>query len=214
MVAIQDENGFIYSLDFDQFKKQDKIPFSKKGDYEGIASTLDRYYILKSNGTIISVNLKGKDKKNYKPPHKAKIEFEGLCFDSKKNRLLILCKEHSSKKKNKNINIYSFDLSTEKFSTKPVLSIDKKLVDIHRSMGLLPSGIAINPMDGYIYILASVGKKLIMIDNNGKLIHYYNLDETIYKQPEGITFTKTGELYIACEGKVGKAQVMHFISIP
>ncbi len=214
LVAIQDEKGYIFSLSIDHFIKKNKLQFAKKGDYEGIATGLGRYFILKSNGNIISVDRNGESKKVFKPHFKNKIEFEGLCFDSKQNRLLILCKDHSSKKKNKYINIYEFDLNSEQFNKNPVLKLDKKKAGIHNPQGLLPSGIAINPLDGYIYIVASVGKKLIVLNNEGQFVHYYNLDETIYKQPEGITFSKSGELYIASEGKSGNAQVMHFISIP
>ncbi len=214
LVAVQDENGFIFRLNFDNFEKGKKIDFGKKGDYEGITNAFDRYYILKSNGHIISVNLAGKDKIVYKPDFKDKIEFEGLCFDKKNNQLLILCKNHPSKKKNKYINVYSFDLSKKEFAKKPFIKVNKKEAGIYNANGLLPSGIAINPIDGYIYIVSSIGKKLIVLDQDGKYVHYYNLDKTIYIQPEGLSFSENGELYIASEGKSGKAQVMHFISIP
>ncbi len=214
MVAIQDEKGIIYSLGIGSFEKSSKISFSKKGDYEGIATTSKRFFVLKSNGTIVSVNHLGEDKVIHRFPGKAAVEFEGICHDEINNRLLLVSKDHPSKKKNKYINIYSFDLNSNLYLLKPIIKLAKKEIGIYRNAGLLPSGIAINPADGYIYILASVGKKLICLDYNGKLIHYYNLDKTIYKQPEGISFSKNGELYIASEGKSGKAQIMHFTSIP
>lgn len=214
LMAVQDEKGTIYSLPIAGFKKFPKIEFAKDGDYEGITATDKHYYILKSNGNITRVDLDGSDKKVYKPKHNKKLEYEGLCYDAQRNRLLILCKDDPNKEDNHFIQVFGFDIGKKKFGKKPVLKIDKTEAGIYRPKGLLPSGIAINPVDNYIYILSSVGKKLIVCNAQAELIHYYNLDSSVYKQPEGITFSPTGELFIASEGKSGKAEVLYFKSIP
>ena len=73
-----------------------------------------------------------------------------------------------------------------------------------------PSGIAVHPISGKIYVLASAGKKLLVLDENGNPKEQYNLNEDQFPQPEGICFTPNGDLIISSEGKNGQASISYF----
>lgn len=48
-------------------------------------------------------------------------------------------------------------------------------------------------------MLCSVGKMLLVCDLKGKVEQAWPLNQQIYKQPEGITFTPNGDMYISNE---------------
>lgn len=73
-----------------------------------------------------------------------------------------------------------------------------------------PSGIAIQPQSGDIYIISSLGKTLFVLGKEGKLKHIEKLEKEILPQPEGITFDADGTLYIASEGRDGAARLCIF----
>ena len=68
-----------------------------------------------------------------------------------------------------------------------------------------PSGIALHPVTGNLYILAHVGKMILIVDRKGSILHYLSIDPAILPQPEGICFDTDGVLYIASEGVEAEA---------
>ena len=66
-------------------------------------------------------------------------------------------------------------------------------------------------MNGKLYIVASVGKLLVVADKNGKVEQVFRLDPVMYNQPEGMTFAPNGDLYISNEGGEGIATILKFI---
>ena len=73
-----------------------------------------------------------------------------------------------------------------------------------------PSGIAVHPLSGDIYVLSSRGKILVQLDAEGKYLDAWKLDKKNFKQPEGICFAPNGDMYISNEGRGGKANLLHF----
>ncbi len=73
-----------------------------------------------------------------------------------------------------------------------------------------PSAIAIHPITGNLYILASVGKSLAVFSKQGKMLSLVRLNSKIHAQPEGICFSPDGTLYIVNEGKDGKGIILKF----
>ena len=66
-----------------------------------------------------------------------------------------------------------------------------------------PSGLAVCPTDGNLYIVASVGKALAVVRPDGSLARVQRLPASRFQQPEGICFDSEGRLYISSEGKNG-----------
>jgi hypothetical protein len=73
-----------------------------------------------------------------------------------------------------------------------------------------PSGIAIHPRSEEIYIISSVGKLLIILNREGKVLDVKEFDPAIFRQPEGICFSPEGDMYISNEGQGGKGYVLKF----
>jgi hypothetical protein len=72
-----------------------------------------------------------------------------------------------------------------------------------------PSAAAIHPLTKELYIVSSVNKALVIADRNGKVRKVYRLDPGIFKQPEGITFSPAGDLFISNEAAdVGAANIL------
>ncbi|NQU88328.1 MAG: SdiA-regulated domain-containing protein [Mariniphaga sp.] len=238
LALVQDEKGNIYFFDITTGKVTDKIDFSDKGDYEGIELVNDHIWVLESNGNLFRIKYSKKDKsyktKDYKTDLSKKNDTEGLAFDRIGNRLLIACKGHpyidDEKGKNKRA-VYSFDLEEEKLSKKPVIKFDLKqikelkklntmaklgvdlLTFINPSKGdvsFQPSGIAIHPQTGNIYLLASVGKLLIVCNDEGDFLAVIKLKSSLFNQPEGICFDPDGNLYISNEGDDFAATILKF----
>ena len=127
--------------------------------------------------------------------------------------------------------VYKFDLTEKEFISKPhfLINLDKieearyrnsftrfsvtlakKLNIVSDDMSFQPSGIAIHPITGQIYIISSVGKLLILLSRKGKILEVRNLDSKLFIQPEGICFSPDGDLYISNEGKEGKGNILTF----
>ena len=71
---------------------------------------------------------------------------------------------------------------------------------LHRATNFAPSAIALNPIDGNIYLLSTVGKTLLVADRSAEIKSIYFLDDAAYIQPEGICFDHRGIMWISNEG--------------
>ncbi len=197
LVAVQDEKGFLFFINPERGDVYQKVKFRKDGDYEGVAYAGNTYYVLKSNGTLISV----KDKEIKKATFEAckTIEFEGLCFDAVNDRLLVACKVACGKKNRKKVLVYACEINPFKYAKEPVLEIDQDA--LHKNFKA--SGIALHPKGNW-FLLSSVAKMLAEISPDGKVVATNPLNPFIFHQPEGITFSPGGTLYIANEkGETG-----------
>jgi uncharacterized protein YjiK len=137
-------------------------------------------------------------------------EPEGLCLDAKGDRLLIACKG-SPVRSDRKRQVHSFDLRTHKpNTTSPVLTIDSDTLGIGDDT-FHPSGIAIHPNAEEIYVVGTRGvKMLVRMRWNGTVDGATELDKKRFEQPEGIAFSRSGDLFICSEGKKRKARIYRF----
>jgi uncharacterized protein YjiK len=127
-------------------------------------------------------------------------EFESLYYDNSTGSLNLICKNCKHEKKDK-VSIWSFNLSTKTFALSDI-TIDVSAVAQKfnkKKLELKPSAAAIEPLTNELYILSSVNKVLLVTDKNGNIKNAYPLNAGIYKQPEGIAFTSSGDLLISNE---------------
>jgi DNA-binding beta-propeller fold protein YncE len=124
----------------------------------------------------------------------------------------MLCKKCSHEKETSR-SAFRFDLATKKFSDEPAYTIDigaiqKMLND--NTAEFKPSAAAINPITGKVFVVASVGKLLVITDKKGNVEQVFRLDPNLFNQPEGMTFAPNGDLYISNEGGEGDATILKF----
>ena len=73
-----------------------------------------------------------------------------------------------------------------------------------------PSGIAVHPVSGNIYIIASVGNLLMVYSRESIMLAMIKLRTKYFPQPEGICFSPDGSLYISNEGDEDEATILRF----
>lgn len=208
LACVQDEAGIIYMYDWQAEKITKKVDFQVFDDFEGVEIVDGNGFALTSEGTLYEITRLTTATIREQIDIGKFADFEGLGYQSSNNRLLIVPKEKLEKGK---LFIFSYDLETRELKT-PFLITNETLkrfckknnikCDIpKKKFPFEPSGIAEHPISKNIYIIASNGKTLCVLSPTGKLLHLQNLDETIYPQPEGITFFENGDLVIASEGE-------------
>ncbi len=212
IACVQDEKGTVYVYDIHKDKLKESIDFGGNKDYEAIANVNDTIYVLRSNGDIYEINdleSAGVTSINHHTFLSKVNNSEGMCYDSKHNRLLVACKgrpEKGSAKKYMKA-VYSFDLMTKTMNKQPVLIMDPEQI-VQMADQFDPAEIAIEPLTGNYFVLSSVGKRLAVFSPTGVLLCAVNLNQDIYKQPEGLAFSSTGDLVISDEGKNGKGNLV------
>lgn len=215
MVAINDEVGKLFFLN-PQSGKFREVEFGKKGDYEDVVKANDRYYVLNSSGNLFEID--GSSFQllaEYKGAFPRFMEFESLCFDRPNNQLLLICKECG--KNQERVAAWRFDLNTHQFISDTYFEIpwkDIRKMARNNAIECKPSAAAINPVNGKLYIIASLGKVLLQCSTDGKLEAVYGLNPDHFPQPEGLTFSPGGDMYISNEGIQGKGTLLRFAFRP
>jgi hypothetical protein len=237
IACIQDENGIIFIYDTVALKITDKFTFAGNGDYEDIVIVDKIFYMLESSGRLFRVEKAGQiDQKTvtFQTPLSHKNDCEGLCYDSLTKSLLIACKgqpflDKDKKGKHKRA-VYRFNLAQMELIKDPFLIIHVNEIENFNNLdtyGRLsydlasaldpdgnivfqPSGIAIQPVTGYLLVLAHVGRTLLILDRDEQILTMQTLPLNIFSQPEGICFTPAGDMFISNEGAGGKATILLF----
>jgi uncharacterized protein YjiK len=161
-------------------------------------------------------------------------DWEGLCFDRERGRLLALPKDRPGKGKGKDKDkeqrdqrpVFAVDASTGAMEPRPVLVLDvNALVEQAQARGLdLPSrktpkgktrvalkllGSEILPIPGSdeLLLLSAVDRALVRVDRAGRLLGIRFFDEEELPKPEGIAWLPDGRLLVASEGEDGPGVV-------
>lgn len=235
LLAIQDEDGIVFVINRYTGEVDRQYEFWKDGDYEGIEVVGETVYVVKSTGTVYEIKQggeAGQSVEKYNLFLDEENNVEGLAYDRLNGRLLLACKARAGHEKTykRKKGIYAFGLETKKLSEEPVYFVSLDSVDHYLATGpdirklekiveffdpdadfsFSPSAIAIHPITGHIYVTSSVGKMLIVLDPDGRILHIEKLSKKLYPQPEGICFDPLGTLYISNEGKDGPGTILRF----
>jgi len=233
IACIQDEHATIYIHDIDKNQIVKEFNIGDSGDYEGIARVNKTLFILRSDGVINEVT-NFESGKFDKTIHKTGIEWkdnEGFCYDQKNNRLLIAPKETPGKDSgNKNMRyIYGFSLVSDKLINEPVFRFDlevikkfaldnkikvpmkgKKGEKQEPDLELRISALGIHPVTGNLFAVSGTERILYVFDTKGNIRYIQRLNSDLFRQPEGITFMKNGDMFISSEGKKKPATLVRF----
>jgi uncharacterized protein YjiK len=231
LACVQDEKGIVFFYNIKKDKLRSSIDFGKNKDYEGITNVNDTLFVLRSNGVISEIDSTSETgyANEYDTFLSKENNCEGLCYDQQHNRLLVACKGKPKKKTAERHMkaIYSFDLQTRTMDKKPAFIINPDSVEAHlipltagnffsnflkrdveKDFQFEPSELCIDTITQDIYILSSVGKTLLVLNSDGNIKCAIHLDPAIFKQPEGLTFSKDGNIFISDEGREGHANLI------
>lgn len=218
--AVSDEKGEILFIDgAGGGAILRRILFREKGDFEGVERAGKCLYALKSDGDLFEIAhwQQGQPKVTvYKTPLTKADDVEGLGYDARRHALLLACKGNPDSSAPRRV--YAFDLQTYQLDTAPVYTVNPLEVNELIPYGtddkphfFSPSGIAVHPLTGDIYILSSALKRLVVLDYGTGAIRYAaRLDKKMLPQPEGIGFDPAGNLFIGSEGKKGEGLLLRF----
>ncbi|ESU28361.1 hypothetical protein FLJC2902T_17120 [Flavobacterium limnosediminis JC2902] len=222
VACVQDEIGtvFIYNFQIDSIIATHK--FDSVGDFEGLTFTGKSLFILRSDGRLTeweNFNLKtgGAGRVSHSVLQLQTANNEGLCFDSRKNRLLIAAKSKPMNHDYKSERfIYEFDLEKNKLNSNPAFSINT--IDLEtaakefgivkqnttvegrvKSFNFRPSTLAVHPKTSDIYIISAADRLLLVINEQGKISYMERLSADLFAKAEGITFLSDGTMIITNE---------------
>lgn len=215
--AISDEYGFLFKIHLNKNFITKKWTFGKGKDFEDVNYHDNNFYVLESNGNIQTLRFSASGDtittQTSLFPVKGKNEFETLYYDSVRNSLIMICKDCKADKKN-TVSAWSYHPENNSYS-QDVFTINVSLIEEKSGEKILkfkPSAAAINPVTGDLWMLSAVNMLLVVADQNGNCKEVYTLDKSLFTQPEGITFTPSGDLIISNEAgsKYNSASLLIF----
>jgi uncharacterized protein YjiK len=203
--CIQDEEGTIFIFNTASKKTEKEIAFAGAGDFEDIAVNGNIAYIVRADGRIYEVDMKAEKNsvKEYTTSLTVEHNVEGLCYDRNNNRLLLAIKDDDPSNPGYK-GIYAFDLSKKLFVEEPVFKINIDDKDTEKNQkkkkkSVMPSALAIHPASSEIFITDGPKAQLLVLDKAGKTKTQIQLGKE-FSQPEGITFSPDGDIFISNEG--------------
>jgi uncharacterized protein YjiK len=182
-----------------------------RGDFEGIAIAGTRMFMVSSEGTLFEFADAAADSAAAFRRHslgtaRRCAEIEGLEYDPGTNQLLLACKTTAGAAQRDHLLVLAYSLRTGTVEAEPRFSIP--LTTIRGAGGrknLSPSGIALNPVSRTIFVLAARENLLVELSAAGGVLGRVELDRKTHHQAEGIVFAADGTMYIADEGRSGRA---------
>jgi hypothetical protein len=209
LLCVQDELGVVFRYNPKEERLQGMYRFADVGDFEDIAVSRDKAYVLRSDGAIFHFNTKDYDgtvSQTIVPL--PSMNMEGLFLHPSGKELLFASKEDRVGGNGWQRAVYSQRLKKGARPT-DVLSIDQQALNDHlvkafpavkgKQLQLNPSALAIHPLTGDWYILSATNR-LLAVYNQGQLKAVYPLPAEVYYKPEGMTFCPNGDLYLSSEG--------------
>lgn len=220
LFTIQDEDGEVFLVDTESGELIQQFTFDKDRDYEGITRRDDQFFVLETDGDIHTFtyndSITATEATKLETAFSYRNDTEGICYDSITNTLLIVPKEQELNPGGGNTNsgeqrrgVYTYDLATGQLNTTPtyyvdMLEVGQIVFNNNRQYIVKPSGVAVDPVTGHIFVLSSVGNVLVVIDRDSQINHVELLEKSTFTQPEGITFNARGDLFISSEGRGGR----------
>ncbi len=193
LLSVNDEEGIIYTIDFQNGKIIDELKFKDEGDFEGIERLGEFYFVLESDGDLFKIDSKG-NRKKYDLFEQKKFEFEGLCKLDDTN-LLIACKHHEKKSKEDYIWIFQYNLEKEELEEAPFLKLKREQKLKH----FRPSGICYSFSEQKLMIVSGVSQQILIVDMKNQKWNVKDLNKLELSQAEGIAIDQVGNVIISTE---------------
>jgi uncharacterized protein YjiK len=215
--SIEDETAklFSYSFGSNQFSHS---KFGKKGDYEDVTVLGNNsFVVLRSDGSLFKFSTAaiGKEKIDSVKEYNNILpegEYEGISAAA--GKLFVLCKNCPGDNQKKEVSVFTLEqVNDSAINITNTFKINLSMLQLKENTerkNFHPSGLAKNPVTKDWFIISSVNKLLLVLDEQWKVKEFYPLDPSLFNQPEGIAFADNGDLYISNEGGEGVATILLF----
>jgi hypothetical protein len=223
LYAIEDEDGRLFFFHPGD-SRADYVKFGKKGDYEDVAILDNKeFVVLRSDGSLFvfplgMVRNMNRDSVREYEHILPEGEYESL-FGDEGGRLVALCKNCKTDDQRDEVSGYVLKDMGNRLTVTEHFKIDVsgvKLGSAGKERGgkqngkFHPSCMARHPLTREWYIISSVNRVLLVLDEQMRVKGVYLLDGGLFKQPEGLAFDGKGNMYISNEGGQGNANVLLF----
>lgn len=233
VACVQDEVGAVFFIDLRREVVTRRLPFGADGDYEGLTRVDSDLWVLRSDGLMIELVLRG-DSLTVGRRVELDLEYrdiEGLGYDPVQRVILVAPKSSPQGTKSERAvrRVYQVDPNTGKRRKDPALetTIDRIIADAEQARIELPTkttkrgrervrlqvrfaSIAVHPETGDLYALSAVDGALLTFARDGTLLAAHLFDEQEMPKPEGVTFLPNGDLVIASEGVGAASRIQVF----
>jgi uncharacterized protein YjiK len=216
LLAVTDEAAIVYELDYSGARLVKAFALGEptiRGDFEGIAASDSRVWLVTSEGVIYET-AEGEDGERvayheYRTGAGKSCEIEGLTYRRSDGMLLLLCKNIKKKSGLESLAIFAWSTSSRKIVGARTISLpDRDIATALRMTRLNPSGIAIEEESGNLLIVAARQRAVIALDAGGSLLSARVLPLAArHRQAEGIAILPSGDILIADEGGGHRARL-------
>jgi hypothetical protein len=213
ILCIEDNAGDIFWFDPAGEKVVRTEKFTGAGDFEDLAVTDSAIYVVRSDGTLFEVS--ESTTREHKTFLTSDNNIESLCYDKPGNRLLLMLKDKSVSGRDSEKECFQFNLATKTCIESPVFRLTYHQLSPYahkksKRVRFKPSGFAIHPQTGELYVISGTAHAIIHTDLSGHIRNFNWLDNKLFPQPEGICFDTEGNLYISNEGRKGDPDILMF----
>jgi hypothetical protein len=204
--CIQDELGAIFEFDPVREEIKQMYRFTDIGDFEDIAVINGLIYVLRSDGKIFEYSIEKGSIVGEKFIQTDSPDIEGMCVYGD-----FLYISNKAEEVNQDVNcrsIHRINLQTriaaERFLEININELNSFLIEKYGlttsiDFDFNPSGLDFNPTTGELYVLSATDR-LIAVFKDKQLTNIIPLAADRYYKPEGISFSRNGDLYISSEG--------------
>lgn len=213
--AVDDEQGALFRISVRNGAVLETVPFGGAGDFEAVAMAGGVVFAGRSDGALFAVEPQTGKAELLKTALPRDCDLEGLAYDPAGKRLLASCKRPQGTKAKRSWPIWAIELATRTLSSEPALSISRQAIEAwrqqHPAKGLKhadeqldPSGLAVHPKTGHLYLVSARGHALVVLAGDGTLLALEPLPAERFPQPEAIAFLPDGTLVIGNEARNGE----------
>ena len=214
--AHNDEHGIVYEISIETGDIMRAFAMGDPtiaADFEGIATTTDRIYLITSKG-ILYESLIGAHQSRvkfnaYDTGVGSNCEVEGLANgpidEAGWASFLILCKSPRQPELKDRLTIYQWSLLERRPVTEPWLSVDRDEILLQSEQKKFkPAGLEWQAKTERLFVISGGNRQFLQLTSKGDKISNFVLSDLHHSQTEGLAIMPDGALVFADEGSRAK----------
>lgn len=214
LFAHNDETARITELDYRRGSVVKQFSVGQpllRGDFEGLACAGERFFLLRSDGTLYEFKEGAADERVAYTTHDAHLgkecEFEGVAYDSTASALVLTCKNVGVKQYKDMLVFYLYPLDDPGTDDLQEFTVPQDVAIDGNDWKLLhPTDITVDPFTGNYVFVAAQEKALISLTPDGSIVISRSLVGR-HPQAEGLAITRDGILIISDESVTAEATI-------
>ena len=214
LLAIADERGRVYEIDFDRASIKRFADFGDpavEGDFEALAIKDGLLYAATSSGVLYRRDLDDPDAKAFERFETGlgrACEIEGLAAHPSHPHLWLLCKEPRKKRHKGELTLFAW--APAEATRAPGHDIAVPFAELGFKKPIAPSGAYFSEAGGELWIVAARQQVFVVVTSTGELVRSGRLpNRRWHPQTEGIAIS-AGSIYLADEGKQGEGVLSRY----